>query len=87
MQVVWKYDLQPGRNELSMPEGGKILTAAAQFDTPVIWAKVDPDRTRVRRTVLAVVTGERVDAMGAYVGTALLVGGNFVLHIFDQGEG
>lgn len=87
MRVVWKYDLAPGLNELPMPEGGEILTAAAQLDTPVIWAKVDPDRTRVRRTVLAVATGQRVDALGAYVGTALLLGGNFVLHIFDQGEG
>lgn len=38
--VIWKFKLRPGVNEIEMPRGAEILTAAFQQFDLMLWAQL-----------------------------------------------
>lgn len=83
MKSVWKFKLHPyARNML--PVGAKPLSVHAQGSDLCLWALVDTDAPLEDREFVIVGTGhELYDHAGAFIGSALLAGGEFVLHVFE----
>ena len=96
--TIWKYDI-PATEEiaLDMPENAVILTAQFQPDmngieTAYIWAMVNPDAPKERRTFRLLGTGWPVEDKVAdflldwrYVSTVITRGWpSFVWHLFEK---
>lgn len=81
---VWKFRLPNMDNLVEMPCGARVLSIAEQFGRPALWALVDPDAPLEAKRFVCCMTGEPVDHHAArFVGTALMDGGAFVLHVFE----
>ena len=83
--VIHKYplDRSAGRVAVMMPLRRRVLSVQAQHNVPCVWALIDPESPLSLVAFACVLTGAAVPASaGAYVGTVLLDGGAFVLHIF-----
>jgi len=88
MKTIHKYQLDTQRDQIiHMPEGAEILSAAEQYGVPCIWALVDDEAPKAKRMIHIDMTGgnseRRVESV--FIGTVLLAGGTFVIHIFDGG--
>lgn len=89
---IFKYPIEiADRVSILMPKGARILCFQTQEEIPCIWAAVDPGALMVPRRFRVVGTGHEVkvdvDSMAsAYVGTAQMMGGRLVWHLFDLGE-
>jgi len=85
-EVVWKYILTEVENDIEMPAGAQVLTVAEQHNEICLWAKVNPERERVKRTFQVVGTGHaELKGDEAYFGSAQLNNGNLVFHVFEPG--
>ena len=87
MKTVYKYGvgLQPTPQEVTLPEGARMLCVQMQHDTPQVWALVDPYANPVPCEFLWLGTGHPApDNMErySYVGTVQLRSGAFVFHLF-----
>lgn len=86
MKAVFKYELPGagGRRTFDVPVGTTALCVQLQGSMPVLYCEVPTGKLRqVALAVTAVMTGSAVpEDAGAYVGTALLDGGGFVLHYY-----
>ncbi len=85
-KVIWKYLLATGLNPVNMPSGAHVLSAHGQRDEVCIWALVDPERPVEGRRFWVLGTGDITDpavSLGAFIGTVLLDGGDYVLHVFE----
>lgn len=85
MLTIHKYMLHGFPiEEIFMPEGAKILHVDVQYQTPCLWALVDPVKSMVTRRFHILMTGQAL--LNAkpedYVGTYQL-DGPFVGHIFE----
>jgi len=70
-----------------MPEGAKVLTAAAQGSKVCVWAEVDTSQPCQPVEFEAYCTGaEMPENPGRYIGTALLGHGALVFHIYVKGQ-
>lgn len=93
MRAVHKYIVEPAdrhgeRNQTMIAEGAKLLSVGFQGWQLMVWALVDPDAKLVRRKLLVMPTGFRVDrplSEQHFVGTATTAEG-LVFHVFDDGE-
>lgn len=85
MKAIYKYQIHgPGSVVIEMPRGAILLHAREQNDTACIWAQVDPSEPPEYRRVFAVETGMTiVPDGGRYLGTAIMINGRYVLHIFE----
>jgi hypothetical protein len=85
-RVVWKYTLA-GVAELQIPEGARFLHCAEQHGEVALWFEVDQDRPPVARRFSLLLTGELINSRGdwGYLGTVLLRGGHFVVHVYEEG--
>lgn len=87
MNRVYKYALQPGRNDILLAEGSELLTVATQNGVPTLWAKVDVDAPQTELHVVHVVgTGHDLPEFCKlrYIGTAHEVDGWMVFHAFED---
>ena len=87
--VVWKYELEPkpGNWPVAMPTGATVLAVKEQFGKLIIWAACDPQQPMAVHHFLLVMTGSPFDPNGlAYVGTAMLNNGSYILHVFERME-
>lgn len=90
---VWKFEIDPdalnqkGEVSISMPVGSEILTAREQHDKICVWARVDPDELLVSNRSFAVCGTGHEAPFSDYVGTAMLFGGDLVLHVFVVADG
>lgn len=85
-EVVHKYPLacMSGRALVTMPRRRRVLSLQAQDNVPCVWAMIDPDSPLETVAFDCVPTGVPVpETAGPYLGTVLLDGGVFVLHIFE----
>jgi len=85
--AIWKFKLLTrDRQHVLMPAGAEILSAHAQFEDVVIWARVNVDEpVVVKREIQVLATGEETDWPHLrFIGTVLLEGGNLVLHVFER---
>lgn len=87
MPTIWKFPLDvTDTQEIDMPSGVSILTVMVQGGVPCLWALVDPDKPTMPRTIAIYGTGHEVTAdltVAKYVGSFMLVGGDFVGHVYD----
>ena len=92
---IWKYVLdeveinEEGYFEIEMPEGAEILKVGVQRGKPTMWAEVytKPDAKSVKRKFVVRQTGNAFAKLPSerygYLGTVLLMGDNWVWHIFE----
>jgi hypothetical protein len=88
MNAVYKYELAIGVvNLVSMPEGAEVLSVQEQQENVVLYALVSAETTRLRvRKFLVAMTGQVIDeglSREQFIGTAMLQGGQFVVHVFE----
>lgn len=86
VNVVWKMTLEPGRRETKdLPSGSQIIHVAAQGKYACVWFLCDPSQPDTERKFMTLMTGEHHHGQSAkYLGTALIGGGAFVLHVFEE---
>lgn len=85
---IWKFHLDPNKNNVAMPVGAEILTIQTQDEMPCIWALVDPDNEKELRHFEVYGTGHDIPCdMGIerkYINTFQLEGGSLVFHLFER---
>lgn len=83
--VIYKYAIPgPGSGPVRMPKGAHCLCAREQGNEAFVWAIVDPSAELEARHFVAIETGKtNVPDGSRYLGTAILFGGEYVLHIFE----
>lgn len=90
MSHVFKYPLKvTDEQEVVMPEGAAVLCVQIQRGIPCIWAEVDPQARKIKRTFVTYGTGHSIPKDGEkhYVGTYQSGNGDLVFHVFtDQKE-
>lgn len=87
MKTIWKYQLVKGPNLIGMPTGAQLLHVTEQGNEMTMWALVTPDVVFEERLFFVYGTGDTIVAPKsklAYIGTALLNNGSYVLHAFER---
>ena len=81
---IWKQEIEIGTSSYSLPEGARILTVDEQFGKVCIWFECEPSSPIVERTIKAHLTGQPITGNNIeYLGTALLLSGSFVVHVYE----
>jgi hypothetical protein len=90
---IWRWELQPGGNELALPKGAKILSVGTKNGIDVeMWGivevldSIDPNATESRRfTVIGTGHSWRDDPTVRmdYLGTVVIMSGAIVVHVFE----
>lgn len=88
MRTIWKYTplVYPQPIPIEMPKGARILKVGAQNGNLVFWALVDPAAEKVARKFFLIGTGHEMHNVidsETYLGSAVLGGGELVLHLFE----
>lgn len=87
MKTVWKYTMsvESEAQTFAMPKGAIVLSTAAQGGMPVIWAEVEKDQPMEDRHFAAIMTGQDFERPSnfRFIGTTVLGGGAFILHIYE----
>lgn len=102
MLTIWKFPLYPDVRPVPMPRGARLLSVGKQVATDprhaeawppgeavFLWAMVDPEAPTVTRRICVGGTGHNyVPEWGEspFLGTVSLLGGHFIVHVFDGGE-
>jgi len=89
MKSIWKFRI-PATDKfmLSMPRGAEIIAFQAQDDKPYIWAIVDQGAEDEKREFILLGTGHEFEKVPSqYIGTAQILGGALVWHLFEIKEG
>lgn len=82
MSSIWKYQLElTTRQNIQVPDGGRVLTAQLQGDTIYVWFKVDTLAKKKSRSIVIVGTGQSVPEFCDYI--ASVQHGQYVWHIFE----
>lgn len=86
MSKVYKYEIAtaPGSQVISLPKGHKILSVKVQGNGIVLYALVNPPNQTENIIIDIVMTGSEYWSEGEYLGTVMLEGGQFVLHLFKR---
>ena len=84
MSVIYKFPLRvTDEQTINMPTGAKILSVQFQNDQLCVWARIDNEYFKSKRTFLIVGTGHRFPDDGRqYIGTVQQ--GPFVWHVFEE---
>lgn len=89
--IIHRYELRIGANEIELPESAvPVHVGARQGEPPEhihLWVNVSnahEKEPRQKKRFYVAATGEQVS--GWYIGTALVLGGRLVWHVFDMGE-
>lgn len=91
-KAIWKWEVPIREDEftLELPAMSEILYFGVQNKKPTLWVLVDPGQLPKECTFRLAGTGHSIpDEMNAdkYVGSVLLLGGEYVLHLFLVGWG
>ena len=83
MRKVWKYPLkmENGRQEVMIPQGGKVVHIDNQNHSPTLWVEVNSMESEESRTFCVIGTGQGVPTYWDYVGTCLIP--PFVWHVYE----
>ena len=89
MKKIYKFYAQPGRFNVVMSKGAKILAFQTQDNVPVFWALCDLDKESVNRDFVTYGTGKDVgieEENLKYIGTAQMeeAGEKFIWHLFEE---
>lgn len=86
--AVWKFPI-PVEDEFSvdMPAGSQLLHFRTQYETPTLWALVNPhEQHQVSRRFRLAGTGHPINVdleRLNYIGTCVLMNGALVFHLFE----
>ena len=86
MKTVWKFPLDTDdHNVLVMPVGSVILSVQVQHGRIQLWALCDPnEKDQEERHFRLAGTGHPIkDNIKSFIGTVQLLGGDFVVHLFE----
>lgn len=85
-RTIWKATLRaPGVQQIEVPAGAELLCAREQYDNICIWFRCDPSAPKELRDIAVVGTGHPApNGEGRYIGTAALMGGNLIYHVFER---
>jgi len=88
MKTIHKYHLPRTAETVNvlMPQGARVLCVQAQYDHPCMWVFVDDRQPLENRQFLTRLTGGNcvlIENPRSYIGTAILEGGDHVVHVFD----
>lgn len=84
MKTVWKYPIPVmDLPTIRLPIGAQILTVAAQHDNLYLWALVDPEAQTGEVQLRVLGTGHQCTNPGRYIGTAHMMDGLLVWHVFQ----
>ncbi|HGP2725914.1 TPA: hypothetical protein ACLGO4_004738 [Salmonella enterica] len=80
--VILKFELTPAEKSiLLLPEKAMIISVKGGEDIINIWAIVPEGQENIRRTFLAIPTGENAPGKGIFIDSAYV--GKLVFHIFE----
>lgn len=86
MQTIHKHVLDTDVKAIVLPAGSQILSVDSQQENIVAYALVDPEDSRTEEYVfLTIGTGAIIEQNlhnYTFLGTAKLLGGSFMFHIF-----
>lgn len=85
MRTIHKYTLLiGGEQKIILTKGALILAAQAQNEVVTLWALLDVEAEKERRTFEVFGTGWTIeDKPLAYIDTVQLQGGAFIFHVFE----
>jgi hypothetical protein len=87
-QVIWKFTLklEGGVQTMMAPRDAEILCAREQHEQVCVWFRGDPTALQTERQIAIVGTGHPAPMRdeSRYLGTAMLDGGDLVLHVFER---
>ena len=85
MHQVWKWELVVvDRQVIETPDLWEPLIVATQLGAPCIWAKVNPEAPKVKRTIRIHGTGHPIpDVPMRHLGSFLMQEDNLVFHVFE----
>lgn len=89
VQVIWKYPIGPGPQQLEIPKGAKFLSVMKQPHEPTLsmWMQVDPDAEKEIRKFVTIPTGRpfRQDCgtTAEYLGTGFVENDTLVFHLYE----
>ncbi len=86
MKTIYKYNVTlEDTFELKLPKGAQVLSVQEQYGDPVMWAVIDTEAPKEKRTFRLVGTGHPIDPELnlAFIGTFQLDHGDFVGHLFE----
>ena len=90
-QVIWEFPLDASidRQVVDMPASARVLSVAEQHGKLTVWALWQRGDARIAPKLFEIRgTGEdfALDASMRFLGTVLLAGGGYVVHVFVQEE-
>jgi hypothetical protein len=85
MNVIWKYDV-PVLDEfaISLPKEAEIVHVGSIGDKPYMWVIHDPINDYEQRTFYVRGTGHNIKDDLIYIGTFIILSGEFVGHLFEE---
>jgi hypothetical protein len=92
MKSIWKYQIEIiDEQTITIPKGATILSVQNQDNTTCIWALIDSNNEKIKRSVAVVGTGNPFllnDSNYDYIGTIQSNRNyfNFVWHVFIEKE-
>lgn len=92
MRTIHKHELSTyqGHQIVTLHEGYELMCATVQRGKPVLYVLDDPDMPPIKTRILILQTGTHlnVDDLGMhqYIGTCVLMHGDYVLHYFEDSE-
>lgn len=87
-RLIWKFELRPWSIFIDVPKGATLLSAGAQGESIVVWARCNPNAPKVSRLVAAHPTGGPLPPAletAEFLATVQMADG-LVFHVFDGGE-
>jgi hypothetical protein len=87
MYSMWKqtFPAHPGIYDFEAPRYAHVVSVGAQNGAVAVWLWVDTTQPKTARRVALVETGGSCPSFeqGQFRGTVLLLGGSYVLHVFE----
>ena len=86
MLTIWKYPLKVEDNQVINGPIVKFLDVMVQNEIPAIWAVVDEDIDYIEHHIMTVGTGHELKVFAKYLGSYMLLSGEFVGHVFIKAK-
>lgn len=84
MRTIYKYTLQEERTKLNLPKMAWVLDIHGQNNQVHMWVEIEStEEVLDEREFLVIATGMPIPEDAFYLGTAFLLNGNVVFHVFE----
>jgi hypothetical protein len=87
-KAIYKYQIEvTDEQTLTLPINAQILAVQTQWDSPCIWAMIDPKEKQMEQVTIRIWgTGHPIADSESltYLGTFQMLGGQLVFHVFRK---